>query len=164
MGFQTSLLWLNLYMLYLKKKKMTKLTLIGRLGWHKFGDFKEKPTTASKPLHILIINLPFSSLYVRRKGMPLECSPKDMGQSVYRILQPTTRPCGTGISLLPQSLSCHPLLIKDTTEIMMGTPLTIFVPHAEKPSKISSPSTLFSHLTSHEILLLIAHHITYFLQ
>ena len=62
----------------------------------------------------------------------------------------------------PQTITATALSVKATDKIIVGSPLTIFVPHAVEIllSSHHTQHVSVSHLTFNEILLLTAPHIT----
>ena len=93
------LLWLSPYNTLLKTCKPDPI------NW---GDQDDPAFEAlKKSLDILIISFPFSSLYVRRKGMPLEYSSKTMGTITdHGVLEPAAG-LWHGLVPLHESHSCH---------------------------------------------------------
>lgn len=74
-GFQTGHLGISTSVCFTKKWQ-TWPYYLERSGWHSMWDFKEKPNKASVLGHSNY-HLSFFSSYVRRKGLPLESSPKN---------------------------------------------------------------------------------------
>lgn len=94
---------------------------------------------------------------------PWDTHPKTWGAPpTHRILQSTTKSCSPEISPFLTAIPATALLVKATEGTIMGSPLTIFVPHAVK-ALLNSHHTKhlsFSHFTSYKIIPLTAPYIT----
>lgn len=107
-----------------------------------------------------MIRSPFSLLYMKRKGMPLEYSPRKHGEHHWSL--------GYWSATAPRILPClrvittTALLVEATEDIVAGSPLTIFVPHAVEALLNLHHTQHLSvrRLLSYEILLLTAPHTT----
>lgn len=95
------------------------------------------------------IRSPFFFGYRKRKGMPLEYSPKKHGDH--------HRPLGCYHQQLDPAYPLCLRAIAATEDMVAGSPLTIFVPHAVEAllNPRHTQHLLVSHLTSYEILLLM---------
>ena len=101
-----------------------------------------------------------SLLYMKRKARSLGYSPQNTGASVNpQGIITRNRTVWHWNTPLPQS--CYSLLVKVTKKIIVGSPLSIFIPHTVEDLLNSHHTQHFSVscLTSCEILLLTALHI-----
>ena len=95
--------------------------------------------------------------------MPLEYSPNNMGITIdlQGIIASKQTLCHSDTHCL-RAIKATAFLVNDTKKTVMGSPLTIFVPHIVEVLLYSQHIQHFSvsHLTSYKVLPLIAPHIT----